>query len=229
MKKKSDLFKRQSAYINPQELRETTVTIIGVGNVGSYVADIAMKAGIANFNLCDFDRIEVHNLPNQRYNQKDVGRLKTDALLRFMFANSYQPLTIRTFKDFRKISELGRVVFMCVDTIPARRAILELLKTRIEWELFIDTRTGLFEYSIIPIQNTPEEIERYEASLNDEVSVVEAVCGMETIVNGGIGCANQAVQKALQFIKGEPRLPKEIFVNIENDVTIKMNGENENE
>lgn len=219
---KEKLFIRQQAYVTPNTIRETPIIIIGIGSVGSNLVDIGMKAGFTNMTLCDIDTVETHNLPNQRFTERDIGQRKVDAMNMFLNNNSYQHMDVKTTDDFKSIDNYGRIVFSCVDSMEVRKEIFDHIKERKDWELFIDIRVGWFKYSIIPIKNNPQDIERYEATLNPDVKSTGHACGMETIINGVLGSANHAVQKALQFLQGEKELPNEIFVDVENDVTIKM-------
>lgn len=61
-------------------LRQSTVGIAGCGGLGSQAAVSLVRAGVGRLILVDFDRVEESNLNRQQYFQKDVGRLKTEAL-----------------------------------------------------------------------------------------------------------------------------------------------------
>lgn len=57
------------------------VHIIGCGSVGSTVAELLARYGITKFVLWDMDLVESKNIVNQMFTERDVGRLKTEALL----------------------------------------------------------------------------------------------------------------------------------------------------
>jgi molybdopterin/thiamine biosynthesis adenylyltransferase len=224
-KDEAELFKRQARYVSPELIRKTPITIIGVGSVGSNLADICMKAGFADFTLCDFDIVEVHNLPNQRFTRFDIGAEKTRCVQNFLFRHSYQSLNIRSYKDLNMIESFNDgIVFSCLDSMESREELFAHMKKVKDWKLFVDVRVGLFKYSVILIKNKSEDLERYEASLNPEVKTTGRVCGMETIINGVIGASNHAVQKALQWLTGK-ELPSEVFSDVENDVMIQLKPE----
>lgn len=63
------------------EKNEDRIHIIGCGSVGSTVAENLARSGVTKFTLWDFDEVEPHNLANQMFRQKDVGKKKTEALL----------------------------------------------------------------------------------------------------------------------------------------------------
>ena len=57
------------------------IHIVGCGSVGSTVAENLVRCGVTNLTLWDFDKVESHNLVNQMFRQKDIGKLKVEALL----------------------------------------------------------------------------------------------------------------------------------------------------
>ncbi|WP_430595963.1 HesA/MoeB/ThiF family protein [Streptococcus gallolyticus] len=63
------------------KLKKSTVLILGLGGLGSWIAQYLAMAGIGRLIICDFDKIEIHNLTRQAlYTTQDIGRLKTDSL-----------------------------------------------------------------------------------------------------------------------------------------------------
>ncbi len=80
----NDYSSSQSDLLNMWDnIRTSTVLIIGLGAVGSWVACNLAQSGIMNFILMDPDVIEVTNLHRQfGYTQSDIGKLKTDVLER---------------------------------------------------------------------------------------------------------------------------------------------------
>lgn len=63
-------------------LGESTVTIAGMGAIGSAIADLLARAGVGNLRIIDFDRVELDNLQRQcLYDENDAhkNRLKVEA------------------------------------------------------------------------------------------------------------------------------------------------------
>lgn len=61
-------------------LREATVTIVGVGGLGSVIASLLARAGVGTLVLADHDVVDEANLPRQLlYEAADVGRSKVTA------------------------------------------------------------------------------------------------------------------------------------------------------
>lgn len=63
-----------------QNLRRATVTLVGLGAVGSYVAEALARAGVGRFRLVDFDVVQASNINRQLFaTHLTVGKRKTDA------------------------------------------------------------------------------------------------------------------------------------------------------
>ena len=77
-------FQREELLIgkgNLLKLNKAKVAIYGIGGVGSYVCEALARAGIGNFLLVDFDRIDITNLNRQIHaTYKTVGEYKVDAM-----------------------------------------------------------------------------------------------------------------------------------------------------
>jgi len=64
-----------------ENLSRLKVGIVGLGSVGSIVAEILARTGIADFTLIDFDRVEVKNLDRiTNVFKEDIGRSKVLAI-----------------------------------------------------------------------------------------------------------------------------------------------------
>ena len=105
---KSDLYSRSKGLLEVDMLENKKVAIVGLGSFGSNIAIELAKAGIGNFVLFDFDRVELSNIARHICGINDLGRYKTHAirdaiLLKNPFAN------IATFEininESRKIFE----------------------------------------------------------------------------------------------------------------------------
>jgi adenylyltransferase/sulfurtransferase len=66
--------------LNPDRLRQATVLVAGVGNIGSPLATFVARTGVGRLRLVDRDRVEAKNLATQDYQPADVGRFKAEVL-----------------------------------------------------------------------------------------------------------------------------------------------------
>ena len=77
--KEEDLLKRNVKGIS-EKLKKAKVCILGLGGLGSNVATLLARAGIAYLKLVDFDIVEASNLNRQQYRISHVGMKKTEAI-----------------------------------------------------------------------------------------------------------------------------------------------------
>ena len=76
----SEMYSRSKGILEVDILKDKRVMIIGLGSFGSQIAIELAKAGVGQFSLFDFDRVELHNLARHTCTINDLGRLKTDAI-----------------------------------------------------------------------------------------------------------------------------------------------------
>jgi molybdopterin/thiamine biosynthesis adenylyltransferase len=79
------LLARGTGVLSP-ELRARKVLVVGLGSVGSYVAEQLARSGVGGLCLVDPERVEPANLSRTVYVAEDAGRLKTEALARRLLA-----------------------------------------------------------------------------------------------------------------------------------------------
>lgn len=77
---RSDLYSRNKGLLELGILEAKRVMVIGLGSFGSQIAIELAKAGVGQFALFDFDRVELHNLSRHTGTTADLGRLKTDVI-----------------------------------------------------------------------------------------------------------------------------------------------------
>jgi molybdopterin/thiamine biosynthesis adenylyltransferase len=77
---KSELYTRSKGLLEVDALEKKYVLIVGLGSGGSNIAVELAKAGVGNFSLVDFDRIELHNIARHICGVNELGRLKTNAV-----------------------------------------------------------------------------------------------------------------------------------------------------
>lgn len=77
---KENIFSRSKGILEVGALKDKKVVIIGLGSFGSQIAIELAKAGVGNFSLMDFDRVELHNLSRHTATVRDLGRLKTNVI-----------------------------------------------------------------------------------------------------------------------------------------------------
>ncbi|MER5727378.1 ThiF family adenylyltransferase [Streptomyces sp. NPDC002138] len=75
------LFARTQGLLSPA-LADTHVLLVGVGSVGSYLAEVLVRSGVGRLTLVDPDRVEPANLGRSLFGVRDIGRNKAKATAR---------------------------------------------------------------------------------------------------------------------------------------------------
>ena len=108
------------------EKHPAKIHIVGCGSVGSTVTEMLARNGLTKFVLWDFDVVEPKNLANQMFRQKDVGRPKVEAVRDMILEiNPDAEDDIKLESKGWDGQQLSGFVFLCVDNIELRRAIVE--------------------------------------------------------------------------------------------------------
>ncbi len=104
--------------VDPRRLALDTVTIVGVGSIGSATLAAVADLGIGTINLVDPDRLLWHNIVRHRLGPESVGRFKVNAL--------------KTLHDDRRrgySSPHGEIVAHRLDVVAAPSAFYEIART----------------------------------------------------------------------------------------------------
>jgi molybdopterin-synthase adenylyltransferase len=117
--------------LNHSKLTRLRIGIVGLGSVGSAVAECLARMGMQRFTLIDFDEVQRHNLDRLiGASKSDIGRLKVDIAQRQIHKSSTasnvsiicSPFSIAEQEGY--ISSLDcDVIFSCVDRPRARNIL----------------------------------------------------------------------------------------------------------
>jgi molybdopterin/thiamine biosynthesis adenylyltransferase len=156
------------------EMRKVSVTIGGVGGIGSYVAFLLARAEALSLDLWDMDRVETHNLGCQLFFKNSLNDLKTKSCIAFISETTNRrtdiylrgEITPETNKD-----DIGDFVFSCFDNFKARKILFNLWKYKLlnnpfsKNFIFIDGRLDGELLQIYCV--TRDNYELYESTLNE--------------------------------------------------------------
>lgn len=118
-----DRFVRQAELVPRERLAQLQVTVIGVGAVGRQAALQLAAMGVCQLQLVDFDVVDVTNITTQGYDAADVGRPKVVAAAKAVRRIDPTSDVVAIEDRWRPRQAIGEIVFACVDSISARRAI----------------------------------------------------------------------------------------------------------
>jgi len=172
-------FSQQDSVFDPACARP--VTLIGAGSVGSQVAVMLAKIGVAELRVYDGDNVESHNIPMSAFGVRDLGLYKVQALERLLLEQS--DLQIDAVPRMFGSEPLKGSVVACVDTMEARQAIWDQAKMNPNVDVLVDTRlAGEFVsvFSLDPCD--PEDIAYYEHFLYPSSEALMPTCGLHGII-----------------------------------------------
>ncbi len=113
-------------------LQNIVVGVAGVGGLGSNILHALVRMGICHFIICDFDRVEAHNLNRQNYSVDDIGRYKVDAAsVVLKKINADIDIKTRTEKiteeNIVQMFDSCNIVFEAFDSAQCKKMMLEKL------------------------------------------------------------------------------------------------------
>ncbi|MFQ5989569.1 MAG: ThiF family adenylyltransferase [Candidatus Methylomirabilales bacterium] len=205
-------FLRQLDLVSPETL-DLPIHLIGCGGIGSFTALVLSKMGVQHLHLYDPDGIEEHNLPNQLFRLRDLGRFKVEALQEILqeFAGTpvqAQPVEVET-------QRMTGVVISGVDSMRARKAIwLRSIRYRAGVLRYLDARMGAEVARIYAVNPTdPGDIRFYEKTLYDDEEAETLPCTAAAIVYNGFAIASLIGNLVKRLATGED-LPREILFDL---------------
>ena len=179
---------RFSGAIWYEEIQKQTVTLAGVGGIGSYVGFLLGRLKPQRLIIYDPDRVETVNMSGQLYGQTDVGNYKSVALAN-MVRNYANYINIVALNDrFEDDSEATDIMICGFDNMTARRTFYEKWKQRVlsypadsdnrKKCLFIDGRLAAEEFQVLSIQGDDERaMMEYENKwLFNDAEAEETIC-----------------------------------------------------
>lgn len=167
----------------PAYQHDDGVTVVGAGAIGSRVTAALVELGITNIDVIDFDVIEPHNLANQMYGVRDVGTPKVVGIHKWVeFKIGYIPATFKVLNE--KITDdstyqFKNTVFLCVDSIEARKLIVNKIKDEqhATYHIF-DTRMASTHGNVVYLQpRNPMSVDKYLSALPTDEDAEVSSCG----------------------------------------------------
>lgn len=178
------------------------ITVIGAGATGSYATWILAKMGCRDITIYDPDVVERRNLPNQLYGPAVVGEQKVQALREMVHAGTATAIRVRPERFAG--GALSGMVFLCVDTMAARRRIWERsVRGRRGVRLLVDIRMaaeGGLVYAVRP--TVRREIAGYERTLHTDADAEPNPCTRRAIAPSVAVLAGVAAFTMLEYVSG---------------------------
>ncbi len=161
---------RFSSAIWYDNIQKKTVTLAGVGGIGSYVGFLLARMKPAFMFIYDDDIVEAVNMSGQLYGQSDLGRPKVSALAGMIRNYAGYGNVFAMTERFTNESEASDIMICGFDNMAARRLFFNKWVNHVQSKpeeerkncLFIDGRLAAEEFQILCIKGDDEyNINRY--------------------------------------------------------------------
>lgn len=198
---------KHNEFFNATEF-EDAVHIMGCGAIGSHLAEQIARLGVSAVHLWDFDTVCAHNIANQNFRACDINEPKVQALEKILIEINPDINVILHDKGWKPESRLSGWIFLAVDNIDIRRAIVEENRMNPYIKGYCDIRMGLTDSQIYFI-NTHSLIDNLLGTMNfshEEAKAAAPVsaCGLTLSVIPTIKMATAvAIANWIQCIKNE--------------------------
>ena len=108
-------------YFDPLNQVKGAIHVIGIGAMGSRIAELLVRLGIRTIHIWDMDTVEDKNIANQLYFHHQIGMNKTDALEEILKDINPQ---VKVIKHGKYVDQnLDGYIFLAVDSIELRYKI----------------------------------------------------------------------------------------------------------
>lgn len=118
---------KHQEFFDPTQIKQE-IHIIGCGAIGSTIAEMFTRLGFQSLYLYDFDKVSDHNITNQMFRMKDIGRLKVDALEEILKEINPDIKISKCDTGWDEYTRLSGIVILAVDSIELRKQIVESIK-----------------------------------------------------------------------------------------------------
>ena len=179
---------RSASVVDQKRINRHPVVIIGVGAIGSHLAEMLAKLGAQRFTLIDFDEVDTINLGVQGFYESEVGLPKVDAVKTRLVAIQQQTSVMIHNEEYRpEMIPSEAAVFCAVDSIKARRQIFRHFCEK-NWAVFFDGRMAAESLQVYCVERHPEAMSAYRASLFPSQEAYQESC----TARATIYCASMA-------------------------------------
>lgn len=213
---------RFSGAIWYENIQKKTVTIAGVGGIGSYVTFLLGRMKPSEIILYDPDVVEAANLSGQLYCSNDIGSHKVESIASTIgrYSNYYHVVCFP--ERFDSESQATDIMICGFDNMEARRLFFNKWTSRVlmlpESErgkcLFIDGRLAAEEFQVFAIQGNDERaMKEYESKwLFSDSEADETICSYKQTTFMANMIASVMVNLFVNFAANEcgPLFPRDV-------------------
>lgn len=169
-----------------EAIQKKSVTLAGLGGIGSYIGFLLARMQPSYMYLYDDDTVEAANMSGQLYGMNDIGKSKIYSLMEAMknYANFYQVGGF--FEKFTRESSATDIMICGFDNMEARKTFFKVWWNRVIEKspeekkncLFIDGRLAAEEFQIYALTGDNQyAINKYQQEcLFSDAEADETLC-----------------------------------------------------
>lgn len=127
----SERYSRQDPVIDYERLKNIKVAVVGIGAIGSVVADLLSRVGVGTIYLFDYDTVELHNIAGQRFKEEDLGKPKVKIIEQELKKVNSEICILGENTKIVTPAQLPKdlnYIFSCVDNFTGRKVLLDYQK-----------------------------------------------------------------------------------------------------
>lgn len=168
-------FDRQASLQNNDRRKELKVCVVWAWGIGSNSVYCLAKQGIEHIKCIDFDKVEIENTGSQFYTEKDIGKLKVEALQEQVLEQTWVKIDIVKSKYKNTNINGYDIVVLALDNLETRKQIVEDCANT---QIILDTRmvkriSQCFSFYGFQKQRRFEECYTEDANTVQEVACTE--------------------------------------------------------
>jgi len=184
-------YTRQLKLINPEDIGNKSISIVGVGATGSYIASILAQMGWGNapmnqgkMKVFDGDVVEEHNLANQIYEKSHIGMSKAEALKEIISRKCGFEIEAHNEMVTDQDSVKSNYVMLLTDTMSSRKEIFEkCIKHSFNTDLVVETRMGLQNGRIYAFNpHMQDDVDQWMNTLYTDDEAEVSLCGAQASI-----------------------------------------------
>lgn len=213
---------RFSGAIWAEAIKTKTITLAGVGGIGSYVGFLLSRVKPGRIILYDPDRVESVNMSGQLYNSGSIGQSKVQVLTELMMGYSCFYNIYSYNSRFERTSPSSDIMICGFDNMAARRAFYEAWKDHVDMmpeeeqgkALFIDGRLAAEEFQVFCIRGDDNyHMKQYEDKwLFSDEEAEETICSYKQTSHCANMIASVMVNLFVNFVANqcEPLIDRDV-------------------
>lgn len=194
-------FTRRNLENSTNKFQKAKVCVLGLGGLGSNVANMLARSSIGHLHLIDFDIVELSNLNRQIYSITDVGKYKTDAIKSIIkninpFVNVVTENLLVDINNIISLIKDDDIIIEAFDYAELKALIVNEIMEKFP-EKYVISASGMAGIGDINEIKT-RKINHYFYICGDEYTDFNDYSGM--MAPRVINCASHQANKVLQII-----------------------------